>query len=254
MIRLRAGKCRARGGVPGRQLGHDRAGSSNGIGQRRVLRRVDGVRPGAEHRHRGAFRLQGAPVRGRIDAPGEAADDDRARSGERRGEFGGGFDRIGGGAPRADQGDRRPVKSAAVSEHPQNDGRILDEREQWRVPRAPQRNGVMALRGGPVHRAGRVFAQPGEDRFRRRAAGGLDCRGQRERGKVRRGGAIQVRPKEVRQRGGCGPSARRRGQRHRAVRACGLTRIGNGRGRSEKAKAGLATDQRTGGARPRPVI
>ena len=83
MIRLRAGNCPPRGGVPG-AYSEMRPPRRGDVGvQRGVAIGIDDVDAAAEHRERRAARVERAPMRGRVD-PERAARDNRESVPRRR--------------------------------------------------------------------------------------------------------------------------------------------------------------------------
>ena len=76
MMRLRAGNCFARGGVPGGYSESRPPAAATIVVQRRVAIGIDDVDAAAEHREGHAARVERAAMRGRVD-PERAARDDR---------------------------------------------------------------------------------------------------------------------------------------------------------------------------------
>ena len=176
----------------GCQFRDDRTGVSDRVGQRSVFRRVDDVRTGSEDRDGRPVTLQRAAVGGRVHTSGQPAHDRDAAAGKSRRQDGGRFEAVGGRAARADEGHRRLREHCAIAPHPENDGRIRNEGQQRWICRIAQGDGRDTGEARPVQGGGRIVAQPGEKRLRRRVAGGLDCRRQGEWRKVRGGAAIEV--------------------------------------------------------------
>ena len=132
MSRLRRGKSRARGSQPSgiSEIAAPRA--QDRVGEAVVLGRIDAVVPAGEHRD-GAGRKARA-MRGRVDAAGEARDDDEARLAEPARQPLGDLDAGGRGVARAD--DRHAwarARTDRLTAHGDQRWRIVDCREARRI-------------------------------------------------------------------------------------------------------------------------
>ena len=137
MIRLRYGKWRARGSVPGGISASTSPRSYDRLLPRLVLGRVEDVDAAGDDADRAA--LQRAVVRGAVDPAGEAGDDDqvllaevvgqpaREAAGRRR------------GIARADDRHRRPVEQVEIALGDQQRRRILELGQQPRIEPLPER-------------------------------------------------------------------------------------------------------------------
>ena len=180
MIRLRQGKWRARGSVPGGCSATSSPRSHMRLLPRLVLRRIGDVDAAGDDADRAAF--QRAVVRGAVDAAGEARDDDQALLAEVVRQPAGEAAGRRRGVARADDRDGLPVEQVEVALGDQERRRIFELGEQARIEplaeqqiaraelRDPARSRARPRRGRTAPAPGRRRAGRGRARRRARAA------------------------------------------------------------------------------------
>src|SRR4051794_40792344 len=120
-------------GVIGRELAEQEAARADVALERRVTAWIADVETGAEHRDGRAVHLECATVGHRVHSSRQAADDGGARARERGRQLPRHALGIGGRAPRADYGHRRPVEEREITTRPESARRVWTVLERGRV-------------------------------------------------------------------------------------------------------------------------
>ena len=142
-----------------RELAQDQPGIRDLAREAGVFSRIDDIRTAAEHRNRGSPHRNGAPVRGRIDAARQTADDRHALTREIGREPVRHFERIGRRRARPHDCNGGTVEGRWRAPHPQHRGRIDDRRERGRIRRVAPHDRRQAARGPASERGMRARRQ-----------------------------------------------------------------------------------------------
>ena len=217
-----------------RELAHDGPVPRDRVGEGGVLRRVEAVEAGAEDRHRAPAAVEGAAVRGGVDAAREARHDRHPGRREVPGERPGEGEAEAGGGARAHHRDR-PLALA------RDEGAADPQDGRGRVD-APATTGGRAAR--PARRCGPRAPRPGGPRRSRgvapRRTAALPARARREGPRARRAAPAPRREGRGRRapgrRAGESPGTRARVRRSK-VESMGAP---GGRGRHPRSRGGRA--------------
>ena len=142
----------------GRELADEGAARRNRLRQLSVLGRIDHVDAAPQHGDGPAPAPERAPVRGRVHAPGEAADHVESLPGQALPEIEANLQSVRRGKARPDDGDGVRAGSGNAT-RPQDRRRIRNRLEAMGVVRAAAKHDADALRAGLLQRRYRSAAQ-----------------------------------------------------------------------------------------------
>jgi hypothetical protein len=117
--------------------------------KRRMRRRVGNVDAAAQYRDGATARVERAPMRGRVDAEGHAADDDGTSAHEHRGHLVRDAVPAGGGMARTDNPDSPSASQSRIAQREEETGCIGQLEEGLRISRFPLEQDGRGRRGGP---------------------------------------------------------------------------------------------------------